>query len=199
MLEQLVTGIGNFLAGGTAMTLYWFAAIGGTLFFLFTLCFSTFEIGGVNGPGDVAPDGTFDAVDHVDTGFLDFQLISFKSILAFVTMFGWTGVVWGKSGWLGFLAAFVIGLFAMFLTALAIYLMLKLQHSGNVKTDDIVGAGGTVYITIPAGRGEHGKVTVNLKGSTQEIAAVADEEIPTGTPVKVAEALSDTLFLVRKV
>ena len=39
MLEQLVTGIGNFLAGGTAMTLYWCAAIGGTLFFVFTLCF----------------------------------------------------------------------------------------------------------------------------------------------------------------
>ena len=148
---------------------------------------------------DVAPDGTFDSIDHVDTGFMDFQLISFKSILAFVTMFGWTGVVWGKSGWLGFLAAFVIGLFAMFLTALAVYLMFKLQHSGNVQTSDIVGSSGTVYITVPAGRKDHGKVTVSLKGSTQEITAVADEEIPTGTPVKVAEALSDTLFLVRKV
>ena len=199
MLEQLVTGIGNFLAGGTAMTLYWCAAIGGTLFFLSTLCFSTFEIGGVNAVDDVAPDGTFDAADHVDTGFMDFQLISFKSILACVTMFGWTGVVWGKSGWLGFLAAFVIGVFAMFLTALAVYLMFKLQHSGNVKTADIVGTSGTVYITIPSGRGDHGKVTVNLKGSTQEITAVADEEIPTGTPVKVVEAISETLFLVRKV
>lgn len=199
MIEQLVTGIGNFLAGGTAMTLYWCAAIGGTLFFLSTLCFTSFEAGGVNSMDDVAPDGTFDAADHVDTGFMDFQLISFKSILAFITMFGWTGVVWGKSGWLGFIAAFIIGLIAMFLTALAVYLMLKLQHNGNVTTADIVGKTGTVYISIPAGRQKHGKVTVNLRGSTREVTAVADDVMPTGTPVKVEEALSDTLFLVRKV
>ena len=199
MLEQLVTGIGNFLAGGTAMTLYWCAAIGGTLFFVFTLCCSSFDLGGVDAAGDAAADGSFAAMGHVDTGLLDFQLISFKSILAFVTMFGWTGVVWGKSGWLGFLAAFLIGLFAMFLTALAIYLMFKLQHSGNVTAKEIVGSVGTVYISIPAGRTEHGKVTVSLGGSTQEIVAVADEEIPTGSAVKVTEALSDSLFLVRKV
>ena len=198
MIQEMVHSVGNFLAGDIAMTLYWCAAIGGTVFFLFALLFSSFEISGVDSP-DVAADGTFDAAGHVDTGFTDFQFISMKSIFAFVTMFGWTGVVWGKSGWLGFLAAFLIGLFAMFLTALAIYLMFKLQHSGNVTAKEIVGSVGTVYISIPAGRTEHGKVTVSLGGSTQEIVAVADEEIPTGSAVKVTEALSDSLFLVRKV
>ena len=122
MIQNLVHTVGSFLAGDIAMTLYWCAAIGGTVFFLVALLFSSFEVGGVDSP-DVAADGTFDVGGHVDTGFADFQFISMKSIFAYVTMFGWVGVVWGKSGWIGFIAAFLIGLLAMFLTALAVWMM----------------------------------------------------------------------------
>ena len=114
-------------------------------------------------------------------------------------MFGWTGVVWGKSGWGGFLAALLVGLLAMFLTAFAVWMMLKLQHSGNITTADMVGLPGTVYMTIPAGRTAIGKVTVAVRGSTCEVNAVADEELPTGTAVKLVKALEPSKFLAEKV
>ena len=198
MIQEMVQTAGNFLAGDIAMTLYWCAAIGGTVFFLFALLFSSFEISGVDSP-DVAADGTFDSMGHVDTGFADFQFISMKSIFAFVTMFGWTGVVWGNSGWGGFFAALLVGLVAMFLTALAIWMMLKLQHSGNIMPGEMVGLLGTVYMTIPAGRAGTGKVTVAVHGATCEVNAVADEELLTGTAVKLVKALEPTKFLGEKV
>jgi len=37
MIQEMVQTAGNFLAGDIAMTLYWCAAIGGTVFFLFAL------------------------------------------------------------------------------------------------------------------------------------------------------------------
>lgn len=198
MIQEMVQTAGNFLAGDIAMTLYWCAAIGGTVFFLFALLFSSFEISGVDSP-DVAADGTFDSMGHVDTGFADFQFISMKSIFAFVTMFGWTGVVWGNSGWGGFFAALLVGLVAMFLTALAIWMMLKLQHSGNIMPGEMVGLSGTVYMTIPAGRVGMGKVTVAVHGATCEVNAVADEVLPTGTAVKLVKALEPSKFLAEKV
>lgn len=198
MIQETVHSIGTFLAGDIAMTLYWCAAIGGTIFFLISLIFSSFEISGVDSP-DTAPDGTFDTLEHVDTGFTDFQFISIKSIFAFVTMFGWVGVVWGHHGWIGFLAALLIGLFAMFLTALAVWLMLKLQHSGNISAQDMAGLNGTVYMNIPAGRSASGKVTVAVRGETREVTAVADEELPTGTLVRLVKPLNPSRFLVERV
>ena len=56
MIQETVHSIGTFLAGDIAMTLYWCAAIGGTIFFLISLIFSSFEISGVDSP-DTAPDG----------------------------------------------------------------------------------------------------------------------------------------------
>ena len=53
MIQNLVHTVGNFLAGDIAMTLYWCAAIGGTVFFLVALLFSSVEVGGVDSP-DVA-------------------------------------------------------------------------------------------------------------------------------------------------
>ena len=193
MLEQLISSVGQFLAGGTAQTLYWCAAAAGSVFFLAILIFSSSEL-----PADSA-DVTGDGIpEHIDTGFDDFQFLSLRSILAFLTMFGWTGVIWGRNGWIGFLAALGIGFIAMFLTALAVWLMYKLQHSGNIDPKDFIGKTGTVYLSIPAKRSGNGKVTVRIAGSTVEISAESEEELPTGTPVVIESRISDSLYLVRK-
>ena len=164
--------------------------------FILNLIFASF--GGVDNPGEVAEDGTFDSLDHVDTGFEDFHFLSLRAVLAFVSVFGWSGVVWGKYGFWGFLAAFVFGLIAMSLTAFAIWGMMKLQHSGNVKTDDFVGKTGTVYMQIPGGNG-HGKITVTVGGATREVAAVSEEPLATGTPIKIVAVIDQSLFRVEKI
>lgn len=196
MIQDLFNAISTFFAGGTVMSLYWGLAVGGSLFFILNLIFAS--LGGVDNPGEVAEDGTFDSLDHVDTGFEDFHFLSLRAVLAFVSVFGWSGVVWGKYGFWGFLAAFVFGLIAMSLTAFAIWGMMKLQHSGNVKTDDFVGKTGTVYMQIPGGNG-HGKITVTVGGATREVAAVADEPLATGTPIKVTAVIDQSLFRVEKI
>ena len=196
MIQDLFNAISTFFAGGTVMSLYWGLAVGGSLFFILNLIFASF--GGVDNPGEVAEDGTFDSLDHVDTGFEDFHFLSLRAVLAFVSVFGWSGVVWGKYGFWGFLAAFVFGLIAMSLTAFAIWGMMKLQHSGNVKTDDFVGKTGTVYMQIPGGNG-HGKITVTVGGATREVAAVSEEPLATGTPIKIVAVIDQSLFRVEKI
>lgn len=196
MIQSLFNVISTFLAGDAAMSLYWGLAIGGSLFFVLNLIFAS--IGGVDNPAEVAEDGTFDSVDHLDTGYEDFHFLSLRAILAFVSVFGWCGVLWGNHGFWGFLAAFIFGLIAMSLTALAVWMMMRLQHSGNVNNNDFVGKTGTVYMKIPGGNA-HGKITVTVGGATREVAAVADEPISTGTPIKVVAVVDQSLYRVEKI
>ncbi len=199
MLANLFESISEFLAGSVAMSLYWGLAIGGSVILLAVLAMSGFELGGVDTPGDVASDGTFDVSGHVDTGYADFQFISLRTILAFITVFGWAGVIWGPYGIWGFLAALGCGIIAMSLTALAVWILVKLQHSGNIRNTDLVGKTGTVYLNIPAGRAPGGRVTVALESSTREVPAVADDALATGTPVRILSCVNETVYLVSKV
>ena len=196
MIQNLFEAVSAFFAGNTVMSLYWGLAIGGSLFFVLNLILASF--GGVNNPAEVADDGTFDSPDHVDTGFEDFHFLSLRAVLAFICVFGWSGVIWGKHGLWGFLAAFVFGLIAMSLTALAVWGMMRLQHSGNVKKDDFVGRVGTVYMQIPGGS-KLGKVTVTVGGSTREVAAISEEPLATGTPIKIVAVIDQSLFRVEKI
>ena len=52
---------------------------------------------------------------------------------------------------------------------------------------------------IPAGRSASGKVTVAVRGETREVTAVADEELPTGTLVRLVKPLDPSRFLVERV
>lgn len=196
MIQSLFQAISTFLAGDAAMSLYWGLAIGGSLFFVLNLIFAS--IGGVDNPAEIAEDGTFDSLDHVDTGYEDFHFLSLRAVLAFVSVFGWGGVLWGKYGFWGFLAAFLFGLIAMSLTAFVIWIMMRLQHSGNIKANDFIGKTGTVYIKIPGGSA-HGKVTITINGETREVAAIAEELIETGTPIRVTEVIDQTLYKVEKI
>ena len=54
-------------------------------------------------------------------------------------------------------------------------------------------------MTIPAGRSASGKVTVAVRGETREVTAVADEELPTGTLVRLVKPLDPSRFLVERV
>lgn len=196
MLEFINT-LGDFLAGAQAQMVYWVLALGGTGLFVVLGILALFGIGGDGAP-DFDADGNF-SLDHVDTGYLDFKLISFRSILAFVTVFGWGGVLWGQHGWLGFMFSLICGLVMMFLTALIFWMVLRLQQSGNVSREEFLGKTGTVYLGIPGGRTNPGKVTVTVGSSTHEILALSDEPIPTGNSVTIIETLGERRYLVEKI
>ena len=188
--------IGSFFSGSGLHSVYWGLAVFGSIFFGITCLLAMLGVGGVDDGMDIDADGV--ALDHVDHGFMDFNLFSIRSILAFLTVFGWSGVMWGHHGWIGFIAAFAAGTATMFLTAFVIWGLMKLQTSGTVSNRQFIGQPGSVYLSIPGGRSNPGKVTVRFNGATRELKAVADEPIPSGAAVEVVELLADSLFLVKK-
>lgn len=190
------SSLGDFLSGDNGQMMYWFLAVAGSAFFGISLLLSFF--GGLADGAEGDADGAFDEI-HSDTGVPDFRLFSFRTILVFIMMFGWGGVLFGKeNGYAGFTAAIVCGLATMIITAVIIYLVLKLQQNGTKSNESLIGCKGNVYISIPGDRSGAGKVTVNTGSDTREIAAVSDEALPTGTSVTVVEVIGGGRFLVRK-
>ena len=190
----IASTVSDFVNGGGIMSVYWGFAIGGSVIFAITAISALFGIGGAeSGDVDVDMDGEIDIV-HPDSGFFDFKLISFRSILAFIAMFGWGGVVFGEHGWAGLGIAFGCGLVTMVITAYLIMSILKLQQSGTRANASLVGKKGTVYLAIPAGG--RGKVVLDLGDSTREITASSDVALAKGDPV-ITTALNAEVFTVK--
>lgn len=187
--------VGEFLAGGTAQSVYWAFAISGTILFIISVVLSLFGASSDFSDADMDMDGEID-MPHPDTGFLDLKFLSFRTVLAFLTMFGWGGVVFGEHGWIGLVGALLCGAIMMVITAFVIAGLLKLQQNGTASNDSLVGKSGTVYLTIPGSRAGAGKVNVDLGSATREIRAFADTSIATGRKVRIAAHLGNGEFLV---
>lgn len=155
---------------------------------------------------DLPHDGIFghdhpDDVFHGDSGL---RLFTFRGIIAFFAVMGWTGLsLLGKGVYtsLSVTLALLAGLAAMVLVALAMRWFYRAQNSGNIDIRNAIGASGTVYITIPPARQEQGKVNLVLQGQYTELSAVTDNETPltTGTEVTVVGISGlNTLVVKRK-
>ncbi len=147
---------------------------------------------------DMDADGDVDVDGHMDTGFEFMKFFSLRAIIAFIAFFGWGGVLWGEYGWGGFLGALALGTTVMILVILLIRLLLKAQHVGTVTSADILNRTGVVYMSIPGGS-EHGRVTVDVGGSTREVRAVADVELKKGVQIKVVAHMQGNLFKVEAI
>ena len=173
---------------------YWgFALLGSVVFLIiFILTF----IGG----GDSDMDG--DASDfEADDGGVGFQFFTFKNIVAFFTIFGWTGITCidnGLSTGLTLILSIIAGLLMMVLTTSLFFWMHKLAESGTLKMKNAIGVIGEVYLPIGAKRSKMGKVQIKVQGSLRELEAITDneEELKTGTMVKVTKIVSAELLLV---
>jgi magnesium-transporting ATPase (P-type) len=190
--------ISEFLANSS--DIYFYIALASTLFFVIQFVMALF--GGVGGhdmsDGDLNTDAAdLDATDY--HAISDVNFFSVKSITAFLMFFGWAGFFWGDRGWLGLAIAFCCGLVMMITTSLVIFLMLKMQQSGNISPAEMVGGKGRVYLGVPGKRAGTGKVTVNLPQCTREINAMADEDIERGALVKVLLHLEGNCYLVEKI
>ncbi|NOY74464.1 MAG: hypothetical protein GXP32_01565 [Kiritimatiellaeota bacterium] len=194
---SFIESVREFLFGDYKFYLVF--AIFGSLIAFIQLCISFFFGGG---DMDVNGDGEVSFGEHMDTGIGDFKLFSVRSLVSFFAFFGWGGVIaydHGVKGLAAFFIAMASGSFMMFLTAIIFYLVMKMQHSGNITGDEYIGCAGTVYLRIPGGRAEIGKVTATVKGTSQEIVAVADEDIDRGVAVRIVEKVGNRRFLVEKV
>ncbi len=132
-----------------------------------------------------------------------FTLFSVRSIIAFFTFFGWTGVLALNAGigtTMAVVFASVSGFAAMALVGYMMYLFSKLGESGNVDLNEALFQTGEVYLTIPAGKRNQGKIHINIQGVMKEMDAITEgKTLTTGSRIRVVEILDDNILLVEPV
>lgn len=124
---------------------------------------------------DNDPTDTFDGDIDGDSGLSFFSL---KAITSFFSVGGWCGfatATYVSNAWLPVLVSVLTGAVALVGVGFAMRGIMKLQCSGNVVKEKLVGAKANVYISIPPSREGRGKITLTVQGKYSEIDAVTDE------------------------
>jgi hypothetical protein len=173
--------------------IYWAIGIPFTLFFVLQLLWSFF------GGGDL-PDDTPDAQVDADTG-VPFQFLTLKNLVAFFTVFAWTGIVCIDSGIsesASVIISLVAGIVMMFVMASIFYFIGKAHSDGTMKFSNAIGGTGEVYLSMRAKRGSVGKVQIQVQGAIRTLEAITDddEDISTGKVVSVKAIVNNHLLLV---
>ncbi len=175
---------------------YWIIAIIGSVIFIVIMIMTLFG-------GDMDSDMELDEGDfQADDGGVGFQFFTFKNLVAFFTIFGWTGVVCIDNGFstgLTLFIAAIAGLAMMVATSSLFYFMYRLSESGTLQIKNAVGTIGEVYLPIGANRSKTGKIQIKVQGALRELEALTDEDVDlkTGTVIKVTEVISAELLLVQ--
>jgi hypothetical protein len=114
---------------------------------------------------DIDTDTTVESDYSLDP---EFSLLSIRSIIAFFTFFGWTGVLMlnaGTSTTTALIISTIVGFTAMFLVGYMLFSFAKLSQEGNVDLSEALFNTGEVYLTIPQKTGGKGKVHLSIQGS----------------------------------
>ncbi len=176
-----------------ALKIYWVIAIPFTIFFLLQMVLSLF------GGGD-HPDNVVDVDVETDHG-ISFQFLTVKNMVAFFTIFSWTGIACTSAGWsttMTLITSTLSGLAMMAMMAAIFYFMSKMNTSGTMKIAEAVGKTGEVYLSIPAKRSKTGKIQIMVGGLLRTLDAMTDDEenISTGKQAKVSALLDNNILLV---
>ncbi|MHC4513256.1 MAG: hypothetical protein ACYS5W_06115 [Planctomycetota bacterium] len=153
---------------------------------------------------DVDADVELAGADHdvhvADASDSFVKLLSFKTIVAFLTFFGLTGLACLDGGvdttWT-FIASMGAGVAALYIVAWLMTMLWKLRSEGNEDLRNAVGSQGKVYLRVPGNQQGIGKVTVTVQGrQITRKAVTAGDEIPTGTTVSVVDLSGDDTLKV---
>ena len=173
---------------------FWVIAILFSLMFLVQTILSF-----TSGDGDSSM-GDADASIADDDG-AGYQFFTIKNLIAFFTIFGWTGIAFIKGGMdkgITIGAALVAGALMVAMMAVLLRGMSRLKHSGTLQVSNALNKIGETYLFIPAKRNGYGKVHIKVQGSLQELQAITDDEndIPTGKLVKVIQIVNSNILVV---
>ncbi len=171
---------------------YWIITLIGSLLFIVIL-FSTFLGGDMDEMGDMDFDGG-----------IEFQFLSFKNIVGFITVFGWSGLGGFNSGWSNtttIIVSLVCGFAMMLIMASLFYFLRNAGESGTLEMKNALNQVGEVYLPIGAKRSTIGKIQIKVQGSLRELEALTDEEVDlqSGNVIKVVKLVTDDLLLVELV
>lgn len=149
---------------------------------------------------DASANGDVDSSIDNDSG-IDFQFLTLKNLIAFFTIFGWTGIVCFDaklSVGISVLISTIAGTLMMTLMASILYFMAKLADSGTLNLKNAIGKTGSVYLSIPPKRSGLGKVQIQVQGfQTLDAMTDHDEKIATGALVEVKDVINNEILLVQ--
>lgn len=132
-----------------------------------------------------------------------FSVLSFRSVVAALAVFGLAGLGSNASGWSPYFTVVVAlgaGAAALFVVAWTMRLLYGLKDDGTVHIERAVGHQGTVYLTVPGENHGTGKVLLNLQNRTVECLAVTSKgSLATGLPVVVVSVLGPNTVEVEAV
>jgi hypothetical protein len=173
---------------------FWAVALIFSLLFLIQLILSF-----IAGDGD-ASGGSADEYVGGDDG-TGHQFFTIKNLIAFFTIFGWTGLACirgGMSSTASIGIAIAAGSVVVLMMALLFNSMSKLRQSGTLQIKNAVGLVAETYLYIPPKRSGFGKIHVRVQGSLHELQAITDDEeqIATGKLVKVVDIVNDAVLVV---
>ncbi len=145
--------------------------------------------------------GDVDAEVDGDSGIW-FQFLSFKNLMGFFTIFGWSGIACldnGLSTSITVIISVICGLLMMTAMAALFYYLAKLQSSGTLKLKNALNQIGEVYLTVGGNRSSIGKVSINVQGTLRELEALTDEknDLVQGNVVQVKEVTDNGILIVQ--
>lgn len=174
--------------------IYWIIAVLASLIFV-VIIFMTFVGGDVDGDVDIDADG------DIDGDGAGFHFFTFKNMIGFFTIFGWTGIGCIRSDYSTttvLIVSIICGLLMMLAMTTLFYFMSKLVEDGTMRLSNAIGRTGEVYLPIKASNGGFGKVQITIQGSVHEIQAFTNDEkdLVVGTIVKVEKVIDNSILLV---
>jgi len=188
--------MGEFFSGmSTLESVLWILALIGSTGFVLMFALSMI---GADSDADLDID-TDISTDHV----IGFQFLTLKNVMAFLTIFGWTGIVCldkefsvGSTLTISILA----GLTMMLIMTFLFFWISKLAESGTLKIENAIGNIGEVYLSIGANRSRIGKISIDVQGAKRELNALTDndQDLKQGEVIKVVEVINGELLLVEK-
>ena len=147
---------------------------------------------------DADPD-VFDDAEQVSKGIGTLRLFTFRGLVAFSAVGGWTGIFAidrNVHPIFAIILALVTGFLAMLFVAWSVATILRMQSSGNIRRENALGKEGEVYLTIPDNG--IGKVNVIVQDRLCEMNATtrAGRDIKTGEKITVIGVATGGLLLV---
>lgn len=187
----------NFVVWWDALQLlekiYWGIAIPFTLFFFLQMLMTFLG-------GDIPDDAGADA-DIEGDGGIGFQFFTLKNMIAFFTIFSWTGIACldsGLSNGMSIFISLISGVAMMFLMGAIFYYLGKANESGTLQMKNAIGVVGEVYMEVKSNRGNIGKVQVKVQNSLRTLEAITDDDtdLRPGMVITVKDIANDNLLIV---
>jgi membrane protein implicated in regulation of membrane protease activity len=175
---------------------FWYIAIPTSLIFCIQTIMSFF--------GPDTPDGiNLDHNGDIGHGDNAFHLFSLRNLVNFLLGFSWTGISFYttiSNKYLLIILSLIVGAIFVYMFYLILNQLQNLAEDNSFKLENTINKTAEVYLTIPENKKGKGKIMISVNGAFHELEAMTENEnIQSGTLVKVVDIENDNILIVEKI